>query len=282
MQQRTDSNAAVVKVAVDVAAVAGPAPVSGGGATPCRLRLGPDVDGVVDALVTSGRLCVTAVDADGVYLYMSPAMEAYIRRPAGDFVGRSMVDTMTPPAGAERLALVQRALGDAADGRPTLIVESIAGVPLRTILMKMIDYQGRPIAVCVHHFGAAAIEVELDPVRYNLVTPSTSELTPLSRLTSRELEVLRLIAMGDSQAEIARKIHRTVKTVEWHRASLGKKLGATSRVELARMAIHFGLVRTDATADATEEPAGGAEPLTDECAEPTDGVSLPSSQTELK
>lgn len=282
MQQCTDSNAAVVKVDVDVALGGGSAPVCAGGATPCRLRLGPGIDGVVDALVTSGRLCVTAVNADGIYLYLSPAMEAHIRRPAGEFIGRSMVDTMTPPAGTERLTLVQRALGDAADGRPTLIVESIAGVPLRTILLKMSDHQGRPIAVCVHHFGAAAVEVELDPVRYNLVTPSTSELSPLSRLTSRELEVLRLIAMGDSQAEIARKIHRTVKTVEWHRASLGKKLGATSRVELARMAIHFGLVRTDAAADASEEPAGGAEPLTDECAEPTDGVSLPSSQTELK
>ncbi len=67
------------------------------------------------------------------------------------------------------------------------------------------------------------------------------DLGPLEVLTKRELEVLTHIGMGLSTAEIAKVLHRSVKTVEWHRVALGNKLGASNRVELARMAIRAGL-----------------------------------------
>ena len=56
------------------------------------------------------------------------------------------------------------------------------------------------------------------------------------------MEILRLIGEGLSTSEIAENLHRSVKTVEWHRVSLGNKLGVTNRVELARIAISAGLV----------------------------------------
>jgi DNA-binding NarL/FixJ family response regulator len=65
---------------------------------------------------------------------------------------------------------------------------------------------------------------------------------PLAGLTSREIEILRLIGSGLSTADIADKLHRSVKTIEWHRVSLGNKLGVSNRVELARIAINAGLV----------------------------------------
>ncbi|MEO1513283.1 MAG: LuxR C-terminal-related transcriptional regulator, partial [Planctomycetota bacterium] len=64
---------------------------------------------------------------------------------------------------------------------------------------------------------------------------------PLSQLTAREIDVLRHIGMGMSTAAIAQALHRSVKTIEWHRVSLGNKLGITNRVELARIAIASGL-----------------------------------------
>lgn len=64
----------------------------------------------------------------------------------------------------------------------------------------------------------------------------------LGTLTPRELEILRLIALGLSTNDIAKVLFRSVKTVEGHRVSLGSKLNATNRVELARIALRCGLI----------------------------------------
>lgn len=58
-------------------------------------------------------------------------------------------------------------------------------------------------------------------------------------LSPREIEVLRLIALGHTSAEIARKLHASVRTVDSHRANLHRKLGLRTRAEL----VHFGLRR---------------------------------------
>lgn len=59
-------------------------------------------------------------------------------------------------------------------------------------------------------------------------------------LSTRELEVLRLVADGRSTAEIAELLHRSVKTIESHKQALKAKLGADSPAQLMRMAIaHF-------------------------------------------
>lgn len=63
----------------------------------------------------------------------------------------------------------------------------------------------------------------------------------LATLTNREREVLGLIGDGLATADIAKALGRSVKTIEWHRVSLGNKLGVTNRVELARIAIAAGL-----------------------------------------
>ncbi len=71
------------------------------------------------------------------------------------------------------------------------------------------------------------------------LVPSTND--KLASLTPRELDVLRRIAQGMSTIEIARSLHRSTKTVEGHRVSLGVKLNARNRVELAQIAWLWGL-----------------------------------------
>lgn len=66
--------------------------------------------------------------------------------------------------------------------------------------------------------------------------------TPIDGLTPREREILTMIAEGDSLAEIAQKLNRSLKTIESHRLSLGRKLKVGNRVELAKIAIGAGLV----------------------------------------
>jgi DNA-binding CsgD family transcriptional regulator len=64
-------------------------------------------------------------------------------------------------------------------------------------------------------------------------------------LTRRELEVLRLLAAGHTNTEIAEKLVLSVRTVESHRASLRRKLGRPSRSELRRYALQRGLLSSD-------------------------------------
>ena len=59
-------------------------------------------------------------------------------------------------------------------------------------------------------------------------------------LTDRESEVLRLIALGYSNKEIAARLSLSVKTIEVHKANAMRKLNITSRIDLVRYAIFQG------------------------------------------
>ncbi|CDR08955.1 response regulator [Streptomyces iranensis] len=61
-------------------------------------------------------------------------------------------------------------------------------------------------------------------------------------ITSREEEILKLVAEGHSSQQIAELLVISVKTVERHRANLLRKLGLKDRLELARYAIRVGLI----------------------------------------
>ena len=61
-------------------------------------------------------------------------------------------------------------------------------------------------------------------------------------LTEREIEVLRLVALGYTNTEIGKQLHLSVRTVETHRASLQRKLGISGRPELVRYALERGLI----------------------------------------
>ncbi len=62
-------------------------------------------------------------------------------------------------------------------------------------------------------------------------------------LTSRQKEVLQLIAEGNSTREIAEKLFISIKTVETHRSQLMKKLGISDIPGLVRYAMKKGLIR---------------------------------------
>jgi two-component system response regulator NreC len=61
-------------------------------------------------------------------------------------------------------------------------------------------------------------------------------------LTAREVEVLRMIALGYTNAEIAEKLFLSVRTVETHRAHIQTKLSVSTRSELVRYALQHGLM----------------------------------------
>lgn len=63
-------------------------------------------------------------------------------------------------------------------------------------------------------------------------------------LSERERSVLRLIALGHTNAEAAEQLYISVRTVESHRAHIQQKLGLSSRAELVHYALEHGLVET--------------------------------------
>jgi two-component system response regulator NreC len=73
---------------------------------------------------------------------------------------------------------------------------------------------------------------------------AAAEADPLSE---REREVLRLLALGHTNQEIAQTLYISVRTAESHRAHIMQKLRLTTRAELVRYAISHGLL--------TEEPS---------------------------
>jgi two-component system response regulator NreC len=64
----------------------------------------------------------------------------------------------------------------------------------------------------------------------------------LEPLSPRECEVLRLLALGHTNQEIAASLYISVRTVETHRAHIMKKLDLTSRAELVRYALAHDLM----------------------------------------
>ena len=62
------------------------------------------------------------------------------------------------------------------------------------------------------------------------------------RLTPREREVLRLLALGYTNREVADELYISVRTVETHRASILAKLRVRTRAELVRYARQAGML----------------------------------------
>jgi two-component system, NarL family, response regulator NreC len=90
--------------------------------------------------------------------------------------------------------------------------------------------------------SAAAGDTYLQPaLGARLASAGSREADELSE---RERDVLRLIALGHTNAEIAEQLYISIRTVESHRAHIQQKLRLTSRAELVRYALEHGLVET--------------------------------------
>ena len=66
--------------------------------------------------------------------------------------------------------------------------------------------------------------------------------TPIESLTPREIEVLKLVAAGLGNKEIASRLEISEHTVKFHVASIMGKLGASSRTEAVTLGIRHGLI----------------------------------------
>lgn len=90
---------------------------------------------------------------------------------------------------------------------------------------------------------AAAGESYLHP-RLGARVAAEPQPGPPETLSERELQVLRMVALGHTNSEIADQLYLSVRTVETHRAHIQQKLRLRSRSDLVRYALAHGLLNT--------------------------------------
>jgi two-component system, NarL family, response regulator NreC len=89
----------------------------------------------------------------------------------------------------------------------------------------------------------AAREEEYVSPRVAAGLEALQRATGTGELSPREIEILRLIALGYTSREIATKLHVSRRTVETHRARIHRKLGLGTRAELVRFALARHMVQ---------------------------------------
>jgi two-component system, NarL family, response regulator NreC len=90
---------------------------------------------------------------------------------------------------------------------------------------------------------AAAGETYLNPrLGAKLATAGDERPGPPDDLTDREIEVLRLIALGYTNASVASQLYLSPRTVESHRARIAQKLALSTRADFVRYALDRGLL----------------------------------------
>jgi DNA-binding NarL/FixJ family response regulator len=98
------------------------------------------------------------------------------------------------------------------------------------------DAPGKDIVLAIDTVMAGGIYYSA-PVARQLARPAM----PDNQLTSREQEVLRHIANGESNKQIARALDLSVRTVETHRLNIKRKLGIEGQAELIKFAVQHAM-----------------------------------------
>jgi DNA-binding NarL/FixJ family response regulator len=97
------------------------------------------------------------------------------------------------------------------------------------------DAPGKDIVLAIDTVMAGGIYYSAAVAR-QLARPAAQD----NQLTSREQEVLRHIANGESNKQIAKALDLSVRTVETHRLNIKRKLGIEGQAELIKFAVQHG------------------------------------------
>lgn len=91
--------------------------------------------------------------------------------------------------------------------------------------------------------GNRYLEPKLAPLLNNTLINRDKDLDKLKSLTKREVDVLKLIAKGMLNREIAEDLHISERTVKNHISNIFKKIDATDRTQAAVFAIKYNIIK---------------------------------------
>lgn len=211
----------------------------------------PEVDpsALVSGLLTDPNTGVTIAKLSGELLY---ANDAAVRMFLGDeikkesIVGRSLWGIFPDDWMRERAefgaSIVQ-------SGKPAMVRSVWRGrqvVSWVTPLDAEAPAAEARLLVISSYCSEAVINGEDGGAPYAVFDSKFVRLGELDILSPRELEVIALVGQGLSIKEIAAMLHRSEKTIQNHRDSIGSKLGLANRVHVAAIARRAGLTPDDA------------------------------------
>jgi DNA-binding NarL/FixJ family response regulator len=194
-----------------------------------RVELGPSIDVIGEAADVESAVALIRKETPDVVL-----LDVHL--PGGG--GRAVIEQVSTTAADVRFLALS--VSDAADdvvgviraGARGYVTKTISGSELTDAILRVADgdavFSPRLAGFVLDAFGGAAPLPIVDP--------------ELDQLTTREREVMRLIARGYTYKELARRMEISVKTVETHVSAVLRKLQLSSRYELTRWATDRRLV----------------------------------------
>jgi DNA-binding CsgD family transcriptional regulator len=195
---------------------------------------------------------VSLIDTEGRILWCNEQMARLMFGPdarADQFIGKMLHEILPREVADHRVGLMNRM---AKEGGPPVFLRTIwRGLQQASWIQYVSPTEGDdgwpPHFVVVTRRFVGEIAKELIVAGDYVIEESPYvSLGPLDVLTPRELEILALLAQGSSVKQIATLLGRSEKTIETHRASIGRKLQVDDRVMLAEIARKAGLTTEDA------------------------------------
>ena len=129
---------------------------------------------------------------------------------------------------------------------PAYLASALAAGATGYVVKKVADSELLS-AIRAVHAGRTFVDLtqSLGPTSHAVPRTGGAESERPKDLSRREREVLRLLAQGYSNQQIATQIKVSVKTVETHRTRLSEKLGLKGRAELYRFAVESGILASE-------------------------------------
>ncbi len=206
-----------------------------------ELVAGIGIDQIWLALVEDSEARVGITSLDGNILWANGiAQHRHAQRSEGKLIGKNVFELVPEDVAHELRAAKDRALNA---GKPVHVETVINGVQTR-LTYRAFRADGQVNFLVVARDMAQPLQENNGTDRSSFVKTDARDMGPLECLTRRELDILALIGEHLSAQDIANRLCRSIKTVEWHRVSIGRKLGVRTRGELAQIAQRAGLVQT--------------------------------------
>jgi len=119
----------------------------------------------------------------------------------------------------------------------SLLTAGVRGFLLKSDALRQVVLAVEALAAHKPFFPTAVSETLLEAFLKDAKSDAFAGL-----LTTREQEIIQLVAEGNSAKQIASRLGISTKTVESHRSKIARKLGVKSRVDIVRYAMRNGLV----------------------------------------